>query len=81
MTSNTFIKIKRPTKPTPQPQELSQAETPAEVEPMQPLEPERLKQTETIVQSGLLAEIPPDESVFGCGWSVTELRNEFSGRQ
>lgn len=81
MNSNTFIKIKRPTKPTPKPQELSQAETPPEVEPMQPLEPEQLEQTETIVQSGLVVEIPPDESVFGCGWSVTELRNEFSGRQ
>ena len=23
---------------------------------------------------------PRDESMFGCGWSLTELLNEFSGR-
>lgn len=78
MTSNTFIKIKQPTKPTHQPQSPPQAAISEEVEPTQPLE---IEQMETIVESELVAEIRPDESVFGCGWSVTELRNEFSGRQ
>ncbi len=81
MTSNTFIKIKRPTKPTPQPQSQPQDVAPAEVEPTQPLEIEQPEQLETIVQSGLVVEVSLEESVFGCGWSVTELRNEFSGRQ
>ncbi len=81
MTSNTFIKIKQTAKATPQPQSLSQAATPVEVEPTQRLDIEQPEQLETIVESGLAAEILPDESVFGCGWSVTELMNEFSGRQ
>ncbi len=81
MISNNFIKIKRPTKPTPHPQEPFQVATPVEVKPTQPLEIEQPEQPETIVESGLVVEIPPDESVFGCGWSITELKNEFSGRQ
>ncbi len=81
MTSNTFVKIKRLAKPTPPPQSQPQDVAPAEVEPTQTLEIEQPEQLETIVQSGLVAEIPLEESVFGCGWSVTELLNEFSGRQ
>ncbi len=81
MTSNTFIKIKRPAKPTPQPQSPSQAAIPTDAQPTQLLEIEQSEQPETTVQSGLVAEISLEESVFGCGWSVTELLNEFSGRQ
>ncbi len=81
MTSNTFIKIKRSAKPTPQPQEPFQAAAPGKVKPTQTLEIEQPEQPEIIAESEPVAEILPDESVFGCGWSVTELRNEFSGRQ
>lgn len=80
MTSHSFIKIKRPVKPVPKPQP-PEAAIPAEVEPTQPLEIELPEQPETIVQSDLVTKIPLEESVFGCGWSLTELRNEFSGRQ
>ncbi len=48
MTSNTFIKIKRPTRPAPQLQDLPQADEQLEVEPTQPLEikqPEQLAPT------------------------------------
>lgn len=80
MTSNTFIKIKRPSKPTPQPQQSSQAQEQPELEPMQPLEIEQPEQPAPPVKLESLAEVTPDESVFGCGWSVTDLLNEFSGR-
>lgn len=79
MTSNTFIKIKRPVKPVPQP-ELPEAVTPLEVEPTQPLEIEQPEQPAPPVQLESLAEATPDQSVCGSGWSVTELLNEFSGR-
>ena len=80
MTSNTFIKIKRPTKPTPQLQDLPQIDEQLEVEPAQFLEIEQPEQLAPTVQLESLAETPPDESVFGCGWSLTELLNEFSSR-
>lgn len=76
MTSNTFIKIKRPVKPVPQP-EFPEAVTTPEVEPTQLIE---IEQPEQPVKLESLAETTPDQSVFGCGWSVTELLNEFSGR-
>jgi len=79
MTSNTFIKIKRPTKATPQPQELSQIDEQLEIESIQPLEIEQPEQP-AAVQLESLAEAPPDESMFGTGWSMTELLNEFSSR-
>ncbi len=80
MTSNTFIKIKRPTKATPQPQELSQIDEQLEIESIQPFEIEGIEQSEPPVQLESLAEVPPDESMFGTGWSMTELLNEFSSR-
>lgn len=80
MTSNTFIKIKRPTKATPQPQDLAQIDEQPEVEPTQPVEVEQPEQPAPPVRLESLAEAAPDESIFGTGWSVTELLNEFSGR-
>lgn len=80
MTSNTFIKIKRPTKATPQPQELSQIDEQLEIESIQPFEIEQPEQSEPPVQLETLAEAASDESMFGTGWSMTELLNEFSSR-
>jgi len=80
MTSNNFIKIKRPTKPAPQPQDLSQVQEQLEVEPTQPLEIEQPEQPAPAAALESLAEVPPDESMFGTGWSMTELLNEFSSR-
>lgn len=80
MTSNTFIKIKRPTKPIPQPQSSSQVDEQLEVEPTQPLEVEQPEQPALTLQLESLAEVTLDQSVCGSGWSVTELLNEFSGR-
>ena len=80
MTLNTFIKIKRLTKPTPQLQDLPQIDEQLEVEPAQFLEIEQPEQPKPIVQLESLAEATLDESVFGCGWSLTELLNEFNSR-
>ncbi len=80
MTSNTFIKIKRPTKPAPQLQDSPRVDDQTKVEPTQPLELEQPEQLLPAIPLELLAEAPRDESVFGCGWSLTELLNEFSGR-
>lgn len=80
MTSNTFIKIKRPTKPKPQTQQSSPVDEQPEVEQTQPVEIEQPEQPEPPVQLESLAEVTPDQSVCGSGWSVTELLNEFSGR-
>ena len=80
MTLNTFIKIKRLTKPTPQLQDLPQIDEQLEVEPAQFLEIEQPEQPAPAVHLEALTEAAPDESVFGCGWSLTELLNEFSGR-
>lgn len=80
MTSNTFIKIKRPTKPKPQPQTSSQVNEQLEVEATQPLEIEQPEQPAPTVPLESLTETPRDESVYGCGWSLTELLNEFSSR-
>jgi hypothetical protein len=80
MTSHTFIKIKRPTKPTPQLQDLPQADEQLEVEPTQSLEIEQPEQLAPTVLLESLTETPRDESVYGCGWSLTELLNEFSNK-
>ncbi len=80
MTSNTFIKIKRPTKPAPQLQDLPQVDNHLEVEPAQLLEIEQPEQPAPTVHLESLTETPRDESIYGCGWSLTELLNEFSGR-
>lgn len=80
MTSHTFIKIKRPIKPTPPTQDLPQVDEQLEAEPTQPLEIEQPEQPAPVVKLESLAEVAPDESMFGTGWSMTELLNEFSSR-
>jgi hypothetical protein len=78
MTTNTFIKIKRPTKL--QPQSSSQVNKQLEVEPAQPLEIKQPEQPVPAIPLESLADTPREESVFGCGWSLTELLNEFTRR-
>jgi hypothetical protein len=51
-----------------------------EAKPTQPLKIEQPEQPVPTVQLESLAETPREESVFGCGWSLTELLNEFTGR-
>ncbi len=81
MPSNEFVKVKRPTKSTQNSQPPSQAATREELVPVEAPEIEQPKQLAATEQLQPVVEVPPDASVFGCGWSVTELMNEFSGRQ
>ncbi len=80
MTSNTFIKIKRPTKPAPQLQDLPQVDNQLEIESAQPLEIEPPEQPVPALLLEPPIETLREESVFGCGWSLTELLNEFNSR-
>ena len=80
MNSNNFIKIKPPNKPTPPTQSHPQDTAPVVEEPTQPLEIEQPEQPAPPLRLESLAEVAPDESMFGTGWSMTELLNDFSSR-
>lgn len=41
---------------------------------------EQPEQPELVINLQSLAEPPIDQSIYGSGWSVAELMNEFSGR-
>lgn len=47
---------------------------------VEPREIEQPEQPEPEIQLQSLAEPPIDQSIYGSGWSVAELMNEFSGR-
>ena len=80
--SNEIIAIKPAHKPIPKPKPSSQPVQPLgnqqpevqQVEIEQPEQPEPVRHLES------LAEPSREESVFGSGWSVPQLMNEFSGR-
>ena len=50
------------------------------VEQVQEIDVEQPEQPEPVIQLQSLAEPPIDQSIYGSGWSVAELMNEFSGR-
>ncbi len=81
MKSHTFVKVKRPVKPPTSQTSFSDL-TPEEVvvEPAPKLEIEPQEQIELVVVTDAFLETPRDESVYGCGWSLTELLNEFNER-
>lgn len=64
--------IKSVTKPDIQQSEAQQSEAQQDIELPEPLEP--------VVYLETLAEPPRDESVYGSGWSLAELMDEFAGR-
>lgn len=67
MHSNEFVKVKRPIKPTQNPQPPLQTATQDELVSAETPEIEQPEQSDATEQFQLIAEIPPDESVFGCG--------------
>lgn len=77
--SNNVITVIRTNKPT-KPLLLSQPVQQLEIESVQEPEIEHLEQPEPESYMYSLIEPPRNESVYGSGWSVTELMNEFSGR-
>lgn len=76
---NNVITVIRTNKPTTKPLLLSQPVQQLEIESVQEPEIEQLEQPPESYINSLIEPIR-DESVYGSGWSVTELMNEFSGR-
>lgn len=62
------------------PQRRSQLVQESLTEPVEQLEIEQPEQPKALVNLESLAELPVDQSIYGSGWSVAELMNEFSGR-
>ena len=50
------------------------------VEQVQQIDVEQPEQPEPVIQLQSVAEPPIDQSIYGSGWSVAELMNQFSGR-
>ena len=72
MDSKRIVKVKNLNRPITKPEPVSQPQEQPQIEP-----PE---QPEPVVHMESLAEFPKDESVYGSGWSLAQLMNEFSAR-
>lgn len=70
MDSNEIVTVKRADRSTPKPKPVEPIEQPEIEQPQQPL---------TVVLESL-AEPSRDESVYGSGWNVNELLDEFNER-
>ena len=80
MNAKNILKVKRPVKSqTPQPPSNDSAIEEA-VEALQRSEAETLQPSDIVVDKEVFLETPRDESIYGCGWSLTELLNEFNSR-
>ena len=79
MNAKNILKVKRPLKPqTPPP--LNDSAIEEAVEALQRSEAETLRPSDIVVDKEVFLETPRDESIYGCGWSLTELLNEFNSR-
>ena len=72
MDSQKVVIVKRANKPPAEPESLSQPTRQPEID--QPEQPDPIVHLESLVEPAR------QESVYGSGWSVTELMHEFSGR-
>ena len=79
MNSKNILKVKRPTKRQTPPPPLNDSAIEEAVEALQKGEIAPQEQTPVVVKDAFL-ETPKDESVYSCGWSLTELLNEFNDR-
>lgn len=80
MDANKIITVKRANQTLIKPQLPSQLVQQPETKPVQQLEVEQEEQPEPVDQLESLAESPKEESVYGSGWSVAQLMDEFSDR-
>lgn len=80
MKSHTFVKVKHPIKLQTSQPSFSNLTSEKLVEPTPILEIEQQEQSEPVVVLDAMLEISRDESVHGCGWSLTELLNKFNSR-
>ena len=76
MNAKNILKVKRPLEPqTPPP--LNDSALEEAVVALQQIETETQQQP-PLVDKEVFLGTPRDESVYGCGWSLTELLNEFN---
>lgn len=80
MDSKKPVIIKRSNQPQVKTQQRSQPIQQSNIEPVEQLEIEQPEQPEPVVHLESVAELSIDQSIYGSGWSVAELMNEFSGR-
>ena len=79
MNSNKPIIIKRSNQSTEKTQRHFQPSQ-SHTEPVKQPDIEQPEQPQAVVHLESLAETPLDASVYGSGWSVAELMDEFGGR-
>ena len=81
MNSKKPIIVKRSTQPEVLPHRRSRLVQESDnVEEVQQIDVEQPEQPEPVIHLQSVAEPPIDQSIYGSGWSVAELMNEFSGR-
>lgn len=80
MNPNNILKVKRPTKPQAPPPPLNDSAIEEAVVALQQAAIETQQQEESEVEREFFLGTPRDESVYGSGWSLTELLNEFNDR-
>lgn len=78
--SNKIVTVKRANKSTAKPQLLSQPVQQSEEQQLEIEQPEQPEQPELVVYLEPLVEPIREESVYGSGWSLAQLMNEFGGR-
>ena len=81
MNAKNILKVKRPVKPQSPQQPSNDSAIEEAVEALQQATIEKAQlPSEPVVNREVFLGTPRDESIYGCGWSLTELLNEFSGR-
>ena len=81
MNSKNILKVKRPTKPqTPPPPSSNDSAIEEAIEALQQAAIETQQPSEPVADKETFLGTPRDESVYGSGWSLTELLNEFNDR-
>ena len=80
MNAKNILKVKRPIKPQTPPPPSNESAIEEAVEALQQAAMETQQQPELVVEQEATFETAREESVYGCGWSLTELLNEFNSR-
>ena len=80
MNAKNILKVKRPTQPQTPPPPSNDSAIEEAVEAIQQFAMETQQQEDIVVDKEVFLGVPRDESVYGCGWSLTELLNEFNDR-
>ena len=80
MNSKNILKVKRPIKSQPPQPPVNDSAVEDAVEALQQAAIKTQQQPEPVVNKEVFLGTPRDESVYGSGWSLTELLNEFNER-